>query len=75
MFGLGIGYVGSPLSTGHANKVGGLLCIHSVGNDLCLPSLTWGSKPLFALCISSILMPPDFFVTWSVLDICLFLAD
>ena len=60
ILGLGIGCVGSPLSTWCTNNVGGKLCVGSDGNGLCFPSLTCGFRPLFAPCISGILMPLDF---------------
>ena len=51
--------MGCPLSTGCTNEVGGMLCIGSVDNGLCLPGLTCGFRPLFPLCISGNLMPLD----------------
>ena len=51
--------MGRPWSTGCTNEVGGMLCIGSVDNSLCLPGLTCGFRPLFALCISSNLMLLD----------------
>ena len=57
--------MGSPLST---------LWAGSDGNGISFPGLTCGFRPLFASCISSILMSLDF-VTLSVLNICQFWAD
>ena len=74
MLGLGIGCVGSHLSTGFARLVGGMLCIVRVGNGLCLPGLMCGFIPLFAPCISGTLMPLDFAWDLVLLDIYLFLS-
>ena len=51
--------MGCPWSTGCTNEVGSMLCVGTVGNGLCLPSLTCGFRPLFTLCISGNLMPLD----------------
>ena len=51
--------MGCPLSKGCTNEVDGMLCIGSVDNGLCLPSLTCGFRPWFALCISGNFMPLD----------------
>ena len=62
-----MGCVGSPLSTGCAKLVGGMLCIGGVSNGLWLPGLICGFIPLFALCISGTLMPLDF--AWALVYI------
>ena len=55
ILGLGIGWVGCPLSPGCTNKVGCMLCIGSVDNDLCLPGLTCGFRTLFMDCVFLVL--------------------
>ena len=60
ILGLGIGCVGSPLLTGCVRLVGGVLCVGSIGNGLCLSGLTCGFIPLFTPCFSGTLMPLDF---------------
>ena len=45
MLGLGIGCVGGLLSMGCARLTGGVPCVGSVGNDLCLSGLTCGVQP------------------------------
>ena len=45
---------------GCVRLVGGMLCVGSVGNGLCLSGLTCGFIPLFTPCISGTLIPLDF---------------
>ena len=57
-----MGCVDGPLTTGCTRLVGGILCLDSVGNGLCLPGLTCGFISLLAPCISGTLIPLDFFL-------------